>query len=257
MQATTIRPYWQSDDGRIRVYHARTGDAGPAYAHLPDVLVMLADELRGAALIHADPPYGMSEETDRRGRGGRKGPGRKGWECREWAPIVGDDRPFDPAPVLALRRPSVLWGANHYADKMPASASWLVWDKRDGVMENNNSDAEMAWTNIGASVRVFRHLWAGLVRASEVGEKVLGPTQKPIALCSWVYARAKLRSGDLVFVPYLGSGPDLPAAAAMGLRCVAVDVCREYLDTAIGARLGAMTSERAAQPAGPLFSRVG
>lgn len=146
----------------------------------------------------------------------------------------------------------MLWGANHYASRLPDSAAWISWDKRDGERSNTNSDIELAWTNIGGSARVFRHLWMGLCRASEAGEVPLAPTQKPIALSSYVFARAKLKPGDLVFVPYLGSGPDLPAAVAMGLRVIACDVERWCCDTAIG-RLGAITAEKAAEPVGPLF----
>lgn len=76
----------------------------------------------------------------------------------------------------------------------------------------------------------------------------------PIALSTYVFQRAKLKPGARVFVPYLGSGPDLPAAQAMGLRVVACDVERWCCDAAIG-RLGAVTAERAAEPVGPLFSQ--
>ena len=86
-------------------------------------------------------------------------------------------------------------------------------------------------------------------------ERHLHPTQKPIALSTYVFGRAKLERGDLVFVPYLGSGPDLPAAQAMGLRVIACDVEKWCLNTAIS-RLGAITADRAAEPCGPLFAAV-
>lgn len=105
--------------------------------------------------------------------------------------------------------------------------------------------------NLGGPLRTFRRLWRGFARGSEAGVP-LHPTQKPVELCAWVYQRAKLKLGDLVFVPYLGSGPDLPAAQAMGLRVIACDVEKWCCDTAIG-RLGAITPERAAEPVGPLF----
>ena len=99
---------------------------------------------------------------------------------------------------------------------------------------------------------MFRHVWKGLVRDSERGNAHLHGTQKPIALSAYVFNRAKLKRGALVFVPFLGSGPDLPAARAMGLRVIACDVERWCCDTAIS-RLGAVTATRAAEPVGPLF----
>lgn len=102
-------------------------------------------------------------------------------------------------------------------------------------------------------LRIFRHWWRGALRKTEKENRHLHPTQKPIALSAWVFERAKLKPGDLVFVPYLGSGPDLPAAQKMGLRVIACEVVREYCDVAVS-RLGAITPERAAEPVGPLFA---
>jgi len=238
-----VKPYWQSPEGDITVYHARCEDVIAAGIVAP----------RKVALVHADAPYGMDMN-----RGGVVGAARRvttakaPGKVREFPAVVGDDRPYDPAPILSLQRPTVLWGANYYSASLPRSPSWIFWDKRDGTVTDDGSDGELAWTNLGGALRTFRHAWRGLARASETGTPHLHPTQKPIALCTWVYQRAKLRPGDLVFVPYLGSGPDLPAARAMGLRVIACDVEQWCCDTAIS-RLGAVTAERAAQPVGPLF----
>jgi site-specific DNA-methyltransferase (adenine-specific)/modification methylase len=175
--------------------------------------------------------------------------------CRDWPRVHGDDRPFDPSGLLALARPLVLWGANHYSPRVPESPSWIVWDKRNKLSSNDNADGEVAWTNLGGPLRIFRHLWNGVCRASEAGSTAkLGPTQKPIALSTYVFQRAKLKRGDLVFVPFLGSGPDLPAAVAMGLRVIACDVEEWCCRTAVG-RLQAVTPEEASKPVGPLFER--
>ena len=241
-----MKPYWTSDDGAIVVYHARCEDV------IASVL-----PVREVALVHADPVYGIGDHAHRPGQ--QEGRPRKNTtgvavgKARAWRPLRGNDRSYDPSSLLALDRPSVLWGANHYAARVPGSPSWIVWDKRDGTAPDDGSDAELAWTNLGGALRTFRHAWRGLARASETGTPHLHPTQKPIALSTWIFTeRAKLQRGDLVFVPYLGSGPDLPAARAMGLRVIACDVERWCCDTAIG-RLGAITPERAAQPVGPLF----
>lgn len=243
-----MTPYWTSPDGLIVVYNAR----------FEDVLAAGAVPVREVRLIHADPPYGINERTDRASKGrGKTKTSKAAWHSRDWPAVVGDDKPFDPATLLAMRRPLVLWGANHYAPRVPESPSWILWDKRDGISSNDNADGELAWSDLGGPLRIFRHMWNGLCRASEKdnGGKYLHPTQKPIALCSWVYQRAKLKRGDLVFVPHGGSGPDLPAAQAMGLRCIWVDCEKWCCDTAI-ARLGGITAARAAEPAGPLFANL-
>lgn len=230
-------PYWQSPDGRTTIYHAKW-EAVVAAGCVP---------LSEVALIHGDPPYGVNERTDRKSKGRSNG-----CEALDFPPVHGDDRPFDPEPWLALDRPTVLWGANHYAERLPSSPSWIVWDKREGGTSDDNADAKLAWSNLGDPVRVFSHLWRGMIKASERDSKRIGPTQKPIALSVFVFQHAKLKAGDLVFVPCLGSGPDVAAAHQMGLRLIGCDVSKEACDLSVS-RLRSITPERNAEPAGPLF----
>jgi len=234
-----VKPYWQSPDGSITVYNARCEDVIASMLPVDEV-----------ALVHADPPYGVNERTKRASNGRSNATA-----AIDFPAVQDDDRPFDPSPLLALDRPLVLWGANHYSERVPGSPSWILWDKKCGGTPDDNADGELAWSNLGGPLRIFRHLWRGMIKASERASKRLAPTQKPIALSAWLFAeRAKLKRGDLVFVPYLGSGPDLVAAEAMGFRVICCDVERWCCDTAIS-RLGAITPERAAEPVGSLFAR--
>ena len=255
-------PYWQSASGDVTVYHAR----------YEDVLAAGVVDVPRVALVHDDPPYGIG--WDASGRIGRPSSVATsgGVYGREWGKIPGDERPFDPAAIVAMGRPSVLWGGNHYASRLPDSGGWIVWDKKRGATAGRGftgSDCELAWTNIGDCVGMFSYFWDGFRRDGEVGSH-LHPTQKPIALCSYVYQRAKLKPGDLVFVPHGGSGPDLPAARAAGLRLIWCDVEQWCCDTAIARlpdapiaivarakewqrRAAKMTPEKVAEPVGPLF----
>lgn len=244
---SAIEPYYEADG--ITVYNARW----------EDVVAARLVPVRDVALIHADPPYGVKEQTDRarRGRGTLRIKRSARLHAgalvgRDFPSVFGDDTPYDPAAILALNRPTVLWGANHYAG-LPPSPSMILWDKRTGTTADDNADGELAWTNLGGPLRIFRHLWRGTCRASETGVAHLGPTQKPIALSTYVFQRAKLKRGDLVFVPYLGSGPDLPSAYAMGLRLICCDVEEWCCRTAV-ARLGAAPHPEPVA-LGPLFSQ--
>lgn len=227
-----MTPYYQSPDGAVVVYNDRW----------EDVVAAGLVPVREVALVHADPPYGIGLDT------------RARWPWLDDFPAVeGDEEPFDPAALVALARPSVLWGANHYASKLPDVKGWITWDKATrNDLDLRQAEIELAWSTITARPQSFRHMWSGAFRDSERGTR-FHPTQKPIALCSWVYARAKLKPGAFVFVPYMGSGPDLAACVAAGLRCIACEVEEEYCRVAVGARLHA-----APKPdiAGPLFDRV-
>ena len=170
--------------------------------------------------VVTDPPYGIAHPCDyaKRKRGALA-------PCNDWSNVIGDDRPFDPAPILALDVPTVLWGANHYADKLPPSGGWLVWDK-DRPDDLDQSTCELAWTNCVKGVRRFRHLWNGMMRASEQG-MAYHPTQKPAALMRWVLTLRWLPNGT-IFDPYMGSGPVAVACVQLGRRFVGVEIDPTY-----------------------------
>ena len=107
------------------------------------------------AWIATDPPYGIAHPCNYKARG--RG---KLTQCTDWPDVIGDNKPFDPAELLALKLPTLLWGANHFSDKLPTSTGWIVWNKRrpHGL---DQSTCELAWTNYVKGVRHFEHLWNG------------------------------------------------------------------------------------------------
>jgi len=152
-------------------------------------------------------------------------------------PIIGDDQPFDPACWLDF--PSVLlFGANHFAPRLPASGSWLVWDKSPGVAcADSFVDSEFIWTSRpGIKRNVFRHLWKGLV-ADKVGEDLPGtnarswsrhhPSMKPVALMEWCIATAA-PDNNLIVDPYMGSGTTGVAAIRAGKRFIGCEMDPDY-----------------------------
>ena len=127
--------------------------------------------------------------------------------------------------------PTVLWGANHYASRLPDSAAWLVWDKRGGTAENNLSDCELAWCNVGGSARLKMHMWNGLCRDSEIGEH-LHPTQKPVVVMAWAMDKAKVPEGATVLDPYMGSGTTGIACLRTNRNFIGIERDAEHFKTA-------------------------
>ncbi len=81
-------------------------------------------------MILTDPPYGISYKPLRGSNGSKM------WGDET---VIGDDRAFDPSILLNLNVPTILWGANHYANTLPPSSGWLVWDKtREGIREGRS-----------------------------------------------------------------------------------------------------------------------
>jgi site-specific DNA-methyltransferase (adenine-specific)/modification methylase len=229
----------------------RVETIGDATLYCGDCLEIL-QTLGKVDCVVTDPPYGGGLAMDYAKR--FKSKAGKWWkntdrsEQKRHEDIVGDDAPFDPSHILALNVPSVLWGANWYAARLPDSGGWFVWDKRNGKRNVVNanwpmSEAELAWTNTGKGVRVFRHTWFGLIRDSERGES-WHPTQKPVALYAWCLGFA---SGT-VLDPYMGSGPCGVACANLGHKFIGVEIEPKYFDIACERIANAYKQERLFDP---------
>jgi len=212
-----------------------------------NVRALLGDRFGDVGMVWSDSPYGISivatngyvgggecnrtsiEDCQERKRlgtvGGSKPFGSKDVrgsvgtsnivEVNKYAPIIGDDttetarKSFE---VCKLFPDSIQfwWGANYY-DFLPASSCWIVWDKEN---TGNFADAELAWCNHKSAVRIFKHQWNGMIKASERGEKRVHPTQKPVALCEWCFEKYG-KPDDVIFDPFLGSGISIIAAQKM------------------------------------------
>ena len=214
---------------------------GNATLWLGDCMEVLPAIDRAAAIV-SDPPYGIGYvhggNIPRRGCGIGGGAITRGAKTK---PIINDDREFDPAPLLGFSA-VLLFGANHFARRLPSGGSWLVWDKSVGAGPADSFvDSELAWTS-APSVRrnVFRHEWKGLL-ADRTGEDLPGrnpntwrrhhPSMKPVALMEWCIATAAGQSGMIVD-PYMGAGTTGVAALRMGRKFVGVEMDREYFDIA-------------------------
>lgn len=206
-----IKPYFS--DGSITIYNCDCRDFIEEFVALD-------------AFVYADPPYGMRERTKRRSAG------RSGLAlCNDFPEVIGDDEEFDPRPWLRCRR-VVLWGGSHFPRHLPRNGTWLCWDKRDGVLVNDNSDFEIAWSNLPGPDRLMRHAWAGMIKASEQSERRTHPTQKPVALARWVFG-SYCDDDDLIVDPFMGSGSALIAGKQMGRSAIGFELSEEYCRIAV------------------------
>ena len=227
--------------------HAASGsaDAVSVTLHLGDCRDLLATLDAGSIdAIVSDPPYGIAYHKGESGGGvgGRKRiPGIR----RENRTIAGDAEPFDPSPFLDF--PCVLFGANHFAARLPSGGSWLCWDKSVGLGPADSfADAEFAWCSVaGVKRNVFRYLWKGICRAGEKGESNRHhPTQKPLSLMAWCLDKLKLEPGMTIFDPFMGSGTTGVACVKAGVNFIGCEIDPTYFRIA---------ERRIAEAATPLF----
>ncbi len=163
-------------------------------------------------LVLTDPPYGISFKPRTRSTKSNDSYARGRFETG-FSEIHGDNEEFNPSFLLGGQ--CVLWGANNFAKHLPTSNGWLVWYKAGGIKGFNMSECEMAWTNIVGSTKHIDHLWHGFKRASEYGERVVHPTQKPVAVMEWCINLAP-KNTLTVADPFAGSGTTGVACANMG-----------------------------------------
>lgn len=186
-------------------------------------------ELGKFDLLLTDPPYGMNLNTDNsRFSGGTRGNIAKrgnGIGTGMGKPIVGDDIPFDPQFMLDSATSHVIWGWNHFSDKLPQGGC-LVWIKRfDAAFGTFLSDAEIAWKSNCRGVFCHRDL-----TNNAISRERQHPTQKPLTLFRWclgLYPKA-----STILDPFMGSGTTLRAAKDLGRKCTGIELEERYCEIA-------------------------
>lgn len=195
--------------------------------------------------VVTDPPYGIALNTDNTRFSGGSAASRAKRGCNigtaEGAPIIGDEKPFDPSFLLSLPGHKIIWGWNNYPDKLPRGAC-LVWLKRnDAAFGSFLSDAELAWMSKGHGVYCRRDLSNAAIANSRVH-----PTQKPIGLMRWCLEF--LPKAETILDPFMGSGTTGVAALQMGRKFIGIEREPRYFEAACR-----RIRETSGEDAGPLF----
>jgi len=223
----------------------------------PDDLKRVTAGLGDIGIVYTDPPYGIRAVPKDGGasRGGAFG-GKKNERADgsnrigapAYAPVTGDEGTTTAADAFALLTCSypaarhVWWGANHYAASvaLPDASCWLVWDKQND--SNDFADAELAWTNHPGAVRIFRHMWNGMLRASERGRRV-HPTQKPSALAEWSLNLVDPKGERKTVLDVFGGSGSTLIAAHRTKRAAAIVECEPAYVDVIARRYEELTQD--------------
>lgn len=194
-------------------------------------------------VVWADPPYGI-EAVKNSGTLGTASPfGKKESHNNtgkvitvgNYAKVIGDTTTATACKAFEccadFNALQIGWGANNYTKILPPSEAWIVWDKENS---GGYADCELAWTNHPGAVRLFRHMWNGMIKASEHGQRRVHPTQKPVALAEWCFTKYG-KPGDVIFDPFLGSGISIIAAENLddGRAVIGCELAPEYIATVL------------------------
>jgi len=168
--------------------------------------------------VVTDPPYGIGRDGQKRttgGNGGRKFYEFKGWDTARPSPEIF-------AEILSNSDEQIVWGGNYFADLLPVTGKWLVWDKGQRI---NQSDGELAYTSLGGALRIFTQN-----RVALLIDGAQHPTQKPVALMEWCLGF--LPDARTILDPFMGSGTTLVACAKLGRKGIGIELDPDYFEIA-------------------------
>jgi site-specific DNA-methyltransferase (adenine-specific) len=201
-----VKPYYQ--DEAVTIYH---GDAREILPQMPR-----------ADLVLTDPPYGIGERWAKSAMVGKNGASRLWGKGETWDDQVPEAELI--AAAIAAGDKAIVWGGNYFG--LPPGRCWLVWDK---IQTFTGADAELAWTNLDAPVRVFRMSRVEAYGANAECFKE-HPTEKPGPLMRWCLEKAG--DAELVLDPFAGSGSTLRAAKDLGRKAIGIELEERYCEIA-------------------------
>lgn len=178
-----------------------------------------------ATMLLTDPPYGINRDKGFGGSRGFNGMGSK-IKSREYTDEWDKDRPSADTLlfVLSLCKNAIIFGGNFFADILPRSYHWIVWDKLNTMP--TFGDCELAWTNIDrTSVKKIVHEYNGLIGKEK---ERFHPTQKPVKLFAHIL-QEYTKAGDCILDPFLGSGTTIAACEQTGRIGRGVEIAPEYV----------------------------
>lgn len=168
--------------------------------------------------VITDPPYGIKANCYRENGWG------KAAITRDYGSFGWDEKlPMAIPEIRRISQHQIIFGGNYYADLLPPSGGWLIWDKLmpEGL---RFADCELAWTSlIETAPRKLNWLWNGMIRQDN--EERFHPTQKPLGVMLW--ANRQLEAATILD-PFAGSGTTLVAAKKLGRHFLGFEISAEY-----------------------------
>lgn len=170
----------------------------------------------------ADPAYGIGASSGTNQQAKAKFlKERKTWDNERPTPEYISE-------VFRVSEKCIFFGANHYADLLPPTKDFFIWDKCQYGRIFSECELAFCYGFDGAGItngRVFR-LDTSTQKYKKLGEKI-HPTQKPTDLYKWILTHYA-KEGYKIFDPNLGSGTSARAAHDYDFNFVGVDNDSDY-----------------------------
>ena len=180
-------------------------------------------------LAIVDPPYGIDSKISTTSSLNKGNKFAQLYNEKRWDKFRPENEYWNE--LLRVSKNQIVCGGNYFAEKLPVSRGWIVWDKQgEGVTSVNN---ELMWTSFDVSIKTFSRCH-GLDKGfmAKGTDKVFHPTQKPVKLYKWLldnYAKPN----DKILDTHLGSMSIAIACHDYGFELVGAELDKEYYDKGI------------------------
>ncbi len=183
------------------------------HADCMDVMRDMPDKAFDLAIV--DPPYGINVNSMNMGSRQTIRPDKRKW----------DDKIPAPNYFYELSRVSlhyICWGGNYFPSIWPGRC-FIIWDKGESMYGRSFAECELALTNFDKSARIFKF--------NPNDSSRIHPTQKPIALYSWLLTNYA-KPGQTILDTHLGSGSSAIAANKLGFKFTGIELDEDYFNAA-------------------------
>ena len=174
-------------------------------------------------LAIVDPPYGIDfgnfNRTNKDALGNRYKANK--YRNGDWDSAIPTKEYFDE--LMRVSQNQIIWGGNYF--ELPPTQGFIFWYKRNPV--SNFSDGEYAWTSFKRPAACFDYRYFGNIQGATSAEAKLHPTQKPIALYSWLLQNYA-KKGDKILDTHVGSASSLIACHRLGFEYVGFEIDVDY-----------------------------
>jgi site-specific DNA-methyltransferase (adenine-specific) len=180
-------------------------------------------------LAIVDPPYGIDSKISTVSSLNKGNKFAQLYNEKRWDKFRPENDYW--CELLRVSKNQIVCGGNYFAEKLPVSRGWVVWDKQgEGMTSVNN---ELIYTSFDYSIKTFSRCH-GLDKGfmAKGIDKVFHPTQKPQKLYKFLLQNYA-KPNDKILDTHLGSGSIAIACHDYGFDLTACELDREYFDKAM------------------------
>jgi len=177
-------------------------------------------------LVLTDPPYGKMWTRGKNAIGMLKDQNEN--DPTAWDKTTPTQEYFDE--MIRVSKHQIIFGGNHFTDKLPPSNCWIVWDKLGNFPRGEQipfADCELAWTSFNKVIKKFTVIQQGFVKDTK--DEREHPTQKPSELMRQIIA-FYTKEDWTILDPFAGSGSTLRAAKDLSRPCTVIEINPKYIE---------------------------